>query len=115
MEFKELWDLKGAMQVLENDTVDSKLWAEAVEWLMLYGPPEIQDLLLEASSTATNKSFPDLKPTHFTASGQPVYDVKALAENLGVTEDEVKKILADKERVHPTLQTTTTDDDEKIH
>lgn len=115
MQFKELWDLQSAMKVLENDTVDSKLWAEAVEWLMLYGPPEIQELLLEASATATNKSFPGLTPTHFTASGQPVYDVKALAENLGVSEDEVRKILKDKEKTHPTLQTTTTDDEGIIH
>lgn len=115
MEFKELWDLKGAMKVLENETVDSKLWAEAVEWLILYGPPEIKDLLLAASATATNSSFPDLKPTHFTASGQPVYDVKALAENLGVSEDEVRKILEKKEKIHPTLQTTPTDDDKTIH
>lgn len=115
MQHKELWDLQSAMQVLENDTVDSKLWAEAVEWLMLYGPPEIQDLLFDASATATKKSFPDLTPTHFTASGQPVYDVKALAENLGVSEDEVKKILEDKKKTHPTLQTTSTNDDEIIH
>ena len=115
MEFKELWDLQSAMKVLENDSVDSKLWAEAVEWLMLYGPPEIQELLLEASTTATNSSFPDLIPTHFNASGQPVYDVKALAESLGVSEDEVKKILEEKEKIHPTLQTTSTGDDETIH
>ena len=30
MEFKELWDLDSAMQVLAHDTVDSKIWAEAV-------------------------------------------------------------------------------------
>lgn len=115
MEFKELWDLQGAMKVLENDTVDSKVWAEAVEWLMLYGPPEIKELLLEASVTATSTSFPGLTPTHFTASGQPVYDVKALAENLGVSEEEVRKTLEKKEKTHPTLQKTVTDDDETVH
>ena len=111
MQFKELWDLQSAMKVLEHDTVDSKLWAEAVEWLMLYGPPEIQELLLEASATATTTSFPDLTPTHFTPSGQPIYDIKALAKNLGVTEEEIKKILEDKEKTHPTLHTTNTNND----
>ena len=115
MQFKELWDLESAMKVLEHDTVDSKLWAEAVEWLMLYGPPEIQDLLIEASTTATSKSFPGLTPTHFTASGQPVYDVRALADTLGISEEEVKKILEDKERTHVTLQTTTTGHNETVH
>lgn len=113
MQFKELWDLKSAMQVLEHDTVDSKLWAEAVEWLMLYGPPEIQKLLLEASANATQRSFPKLNPTHFTASGQPVYDLKSLAQSLGITEEEVQKILEEKERIHPALLGTA--DSETIH
>ena len=113
MEFKELWDLQSAMKVLENDTVDSKLWAEAVEWLILYGPPEIQELLLEASATATSTSFPDLTPTQFTSSGQPVYDVQALAQTLGVSEEEVAKILREKEKTHAILQTTG--NNETIH
>ncbi|BHH82950.1 hypothetical protein [Desulforhopalus sp. 52FAK] len=115
MQFKELWDLESAMKVLEHDTVDSKLWAEAVEWLMLYGPPEIQDLLIEASTTATNSSFPGLTPSHYTASGQPVYDVRALADTLGISEEEVKKILEDKERTHVTLQTTNSGNSETVH
>ncbi|PHR29012.1 MAG: hypothetical protein COA36_04850 [Desulfotalea sp.] len=114
MQSKDLWDVHTAMKVLEHDTVDSKLWAEAVEWLMLYGPPEIQDLLLEASTTATSRSFPNLTPTHFTASGQPIYNVKALAENLGVPVEEVKKILEDKERAHATLHNMTTGN-ETVH
>lgn len=115
MQFKELWDLQSAMKVLEHDTVDSKLWAEAVEWLMLYGPPEIQDLLLEASVTATNTSFPNLSPTHFTASGQPIYDVKALARTLGVPEEKIKKILEEKEKTHAEINTTITGSSETIH
>ena len=39
MQAKDLWDLESAMKVLTHDSVDSKLWAEAVEWLILYGPP----------------------------------------------------------------------------
>jgi hypothetical protein len=115
MQFKELWDLESAMKVLENDTVDSKLWAEAVEWLMLYGPPEIQDLLIEASTTATNSSFPGLTPTHYTASGQPVYDIRALADTLGISENEVKKILEDKKRTHLSLQSTPTGNSNTVH
>ena len=115
MQFKELWDLESAMKVLEHDTVDSKLWAEAVEWLMLYGPPEIQELLIEASTTATNSSFPGLTPSHYTPSGQPVYDVKVLADSLGISEDEVKKILEDKERTHATLSVTSSGNSETIH
>jgi len=115
MQFKELWDLESAMKVLEHDTVDSKLWAEAVEWLMLYGPPEIQDLLIEASTTATNSSFPGLTPSHYTASGQPVYDVRALADTLGISEEEIKKILEDKERTHVTLHTTRSGNSETVH
>ena len=41
MDFKDEWDLDTALKVVQNKTVDSKLWAEAVEWLLLYGPPEI--------------------------------------------------------------------------
>ncbi|MFT5728330.1 MAG: hypothetical protein ACI8PB_002483 [Desulforhopalus sp.] len=115
MQFKELWDLQSAMKVLEHDTVDSKLWAEAVEWLILYGPPEIQELLLEASATATNSSFPNLTPVKFSPSGQPIYDIKALAQTLGVSEEEVKKILEEKEKNHATLQATTMDSSKTIH
>ena len=32
MDFKDYWNLDTAMQILQNKTVDSKLWAEAVEW-----------------------------------------------------------------------------------
>ena len=115
MQFKELWDLQSAMKVLEHDTVDSKLWAEAVEWLILYGPPEIQELLLEASATATNSSFPNLTPARFTPSGQPIYDIKALAQTLGVSEEEVKKILKEKEKTHATLQATTLGESKTVH
>ncbi len=115
MQFKELWDLQSAMKVLEHDKVDSKLWAEAVEWLILYGPPEIQELLLEASATATNSSFPNLTPTQFTPSGHPIYDIKALAQTLGVSEEEVKKILEEKEKKHATLQATTMGNSKTVH
>lgn len=100
MTFKEQWDLESAMKVLEHQTVDSKLWAEAVEWLILYGPPEIQKILLEASSTATKTHFPELKPSHYTADGQPVYDVAALAQSLGISQEEVLETINRKELEH---------------
>lgn len=97
MKFKDLWDLESAMQVLGHKTVDSKLWAEAVEWLLHYGPPEIQQLLLDASEMATTKAFPELKPNHYGPGGEPSYDVRALAETLGITEEETLEILRKKE------------------
>ena len=42
MELKDTWDVDSAMQILQHQTVDAKLWAEAVEWLILYGPDEIR-------------------------------------------------------------------------
>lgn len=96
MEFKSLWDLESALKVLESETVDSKVWAEAVEWLILYGPPKIRQILLDASASATALSFPDLKPSYFTADGEAVYDIESLATTLGLEEDEVKQILGRK-------------------
>ncbi len=84
MKSKDLWDLESAMQVLAHTSVDSKLWAEAVEWLILHGPPEIRQLLIDASTSATNSSFPDLTPTHYTPDGQACYDIGELAQSLGI-------------------------------
>jgi len=100
MQAKDLWDLESALKVLGHDNVDSKLWAEAVEWLMVYGPPEIRRLLLDASTAATNGSFPGLKPTHYTEDGQACYDIRELAESLMITEAEAKDILKKKEAEH---------------
>lgn len=104
MESKDLWDLESAIKVLAHDSVDSKLWAEAVEWLILYGPPEIRQLLIDASTTATIGSFPHLKPTHYTSDGQACYDIGELAKSLGIEEEEAKKILLKKEKEHQLLQ-----------
>lgn len=78
-----------AMSVLENETVNSEVWSEAVEWLLLYGTPEIKDLILQASGMATNECFPELRAAGFTDDGQPCYDVKDLANALGISEEEV--------------------------
>ena len=96
MSFKDLWDLESALKVLQHPTVDAQLWAEAVEWLLRYGPPEIQKVLLEASNTATEIQFPELKPSHYTLDGQPIYDTAALAEILGMSEENVREIIARK-------------------
>ena len=86
------------MAVLENPTVDATLWAEAVEWLMLYGPPEIRDLLSQASNLATKQEFPELSPLGYTASGEPLYNIAALAESLGITEEDAREQLHKKEQ-----------------
>lgn len=96
MKHEALWDLESAMKVLESDTVDSETWAEAVEWLILNGPPEIRKILLNASLAATEGSFPELVPDHYTSNGQPVYDIHALAVALGISDEEVREILKKK-------------------
>ncbi len=91
MAIQDLWDLEAAMRVLEHPTVDAGLWAEAVEWLLVNGPAEIRKVLLEASQTATTTHFPQLQASHFTADGQPVYNVAALARALRISENEVRE------------------------
>lgn len=94
------WTLKTAMDILRHPTVDSRLWAEAAEWLLLYGPPEIKELLQQASGHAAQQSFPDLTPSGFTANGQACYNVADLARSLGISEDEAAQIIAEKEKQH---------------
>ena len=105
MSIKEQWDLETALKVLQHPTVDAQLWAEAVEWLLRYGPESIKKILIEASNTATEIKFPSVKPAYYTSEGQPVYDVPALAEILNMSEDEVREILArkglDEDSIYP--------------
>ena len=115
MESKTLWDLESAMKVLAHDSVDSKVWAEAVEWLILYGPPEIRQMLLDASTTATNTSFPQLKPSHYTPDGQAFYNIGELAKSLGIKEDEAKTILKKKEEEHHSQQFIDEDENGFVH
>ncbi len=100
MTFKDQWDLETAMKVLQHPTVDAQLWAEAVEWLLLYGPPTVRKILLDASHTATQMQFPQLQPAQYTDDGQPVYDIADLAEILGITEDEATNIMSRKGTQH---------------
>ncbi len=100
--FKQQWDTESALKILQHPTVDSELWAEAVEWLLIYGPPEIKKMLSEASGHAMQQSFPDIQPIGFDENGDPCYSVSQLAEALGISEEEAAQILADKEKRHGT-------------
>ncbi len=113
--FKKEWDVKMAMAVLENKTVDAKLWAEAVEWLMLYGPPQIQELLSQASSVATNEHFPELKPAGYGSDGTPLYNINELAVSLGISPEEAQEQLQQKEQEREVQHLFTEDDSNTIH
>lgn len=99
-DIKNFWTLEMAMAVLENKTIDSKTWSEAVEWLLLYGPPEIRDLLGQASYTATSACYPDLRPTGFTSDGEPCYNIDEIAETLGITREEAIEKMMEMEENH---------------
>ncbi len=100
IELKDEWDEESAMKVLKHPTVDAKLWSEAVEWLMLYGPEEVRQILLNSAGTATNECFPDLKAKGYAADGQPCYSVDDLAKNLNISEDEARIMIQEKEKAH---------------
>lgn len=99
-EFKKDWTIQSAMEIMRHPTVDSKIWTEAVEWLLLYGPPEIKSLLQQASGLATSEEFPDLQAKAFTGDGEPCYNIADIAKALGIPEEEAVAILAEKERKH---------------
>ncbi len=98
MDFKEQWDLDTALKIVQNKTVDSELWAEAVEWLLLYGPPEVVSILLQASGHATGEVFPELMAENDTRDGQATYDVARLAKSLGLNEKEIRSALYGREK-----------------
>lgn len=100
MELKDEWDVESAMQVLRHQTVDAKLWAEAVEWLILYGPDEIREIVLNSSGTATHQCFPDLQAKGYAADGQPCYSVGDLAKALHISKDEAREMIKEKEKSH---------------
>ncbi|AGF78840.1 hypothetical protein UWK_02300 [Desulfocapsa sulfexigens DSM 10523] len=100
MELKDEWDLASAMKVLKHQTVDARLWAEAVEWLILYGPDDVREILLASSGTATHECFPDLQAKGYAPDGQPCYRVEDLARNLDISEDEARKMIQEKEKAH---------------
>lgn len=103
-ELKKEWSVESAMAIVQHPTVDSKIWAEAVEWLLLYGPPEIQEMLRGASTYATGKEFPELKPQGFAGDGELVYSVGEIARALGISEEEAAEIITEKEQKHGVQQ-----------
>lgn len=113
-EFKKMWDEEMAMAVLENKTVDSKTWAEAVEWLLIYGPPEIKELLGQASSMATSENFPELRQTGYTPDGEPCYDINEIAESLGISKEKAMEKIREKEEAHGVRQLFDEDETHKI-
>ena len=115
MDFKDHWTLENALKVLQHQTVDAKLWSEAVEWLLLYGPSEIQTLLLHASGIATQECFPDLKAERYTEGGQPCYDIAAIARTLGIDREEAYKTIAEKEMAHRLRHFIDPDDTFTVH
>jgi hypothetical protein len=100
MDLREQWDLQSALEVLKHQTVDAKTWAEAVEWLILYGPDSIRELLLDSSGTATYNCFPDLEAKGYSPDGQPCYNVADMANALEISEDEAREMLKTKEKAH---------------
>ncbi len=110
--FKEQWDIEMALEVLKNKSVESKIWSEAAKWIMLYGPPELQEVMRQASRIATNSCFPQLEPERYTESGEPCYDIEKIAEALGVTKQEALEKIAEMENeqgIQHLYNTSTTD------
>jgi hypothetical protein len=99
-EFKKEWNVESAMEIMQHPTVDSKIWAEAVEWLLMYGPPEVKEILTGASSYATDKEFTQLKTQGFAGDGELVYSVEEIARSLGISEEKAAEILAEKQKKH---------------
>lgn len=115
MEFKDHWTLENALKILQHPTVDSKLWAEAVEWLLLYGPPDIQRLLLHASGIATKQYFPELEAEKYTEDGQPCYDIASIAKALGIDTEDACRTIAEKEMAHQIRHFIDPDETYTVH
>ncbi|PIE69653.1 MAG: hypothetical protein CSA21_01165 [Deltaproteobacteria bacterium] len=109
-DFKKQWDVKTAMEIVQHPTVDSELWAEAVEWLLIYGPPEVKELLSQASGYATGAAFPELQPVGYDKQGNPCYSLAQLAESLGMSEEEAQAFINEKEQKHGVVHHVEPDD-----
>lgn len=88
-DFKQEWDLPMALAVLANPEVDSATWSAAVKWLLFYGPPELRELIGQASHFATSEHFPQLKPVGYDETGAPCYDKQELATVFGLGNEEL--------------------------
>lgn len=94
-EFKDQWDLEMAMEVLASGNVDGDTWSEAVKWLLLYGPPQVREMIQQASSFAFSEYFPELEAKGYDNDGNPYYDLQEMAKALGVPPEEVAGRLAE--------------------
>lgn len=94
-DFKEQWNLEMALAVLGSETVDAGVWAEAVKWLLLYGPPELHEMLAVASSASLAQCFPGVRVSGHSSAGQPYYAIADLAEALGVPVEEAAERLGE--------------------
>ena len=95
--FKEQWNLEMALKVLKSETVESKAWSEAAKWIMLYGPPELQEIMRQASNIAIKSCFPELEPERYTEEGDPCYNIDKIAEALGITREEALERMSEME------------------
>lgn len=98
--FQQEWTLETALEIVAHPTVDSQIWAEAIEWLLIYGPPPLREMLQAASGHATSSQFPDLKPERYAPDGSPCYDIAELAQVLDIAEEEARVQLMEKEMKH---------------
>lgn len=113
--FKDEWNLEMALDVLKNKSVDSRLWSDAAKWIMLYGPPELQEVIRQASDTATKSCFPGLEPERYTGNGEPCYDIDKIADALGMSREEALEKLAEMQEEHGIKQLFDSSDMENIH
>lgn len=88
-DFEKEWDLSMAMEVLKNPGVDWDTWNKAVKWLLLHGPSEVREMLLQASGAATGHCFPNVQAQGCTRDGEVCFDVNTLAEAIGVPAEEL--------------------------
>lgn len=94
-DFKDQWNIEMALAVLASETVDGGHWAEAVKWLLLYGPPEVRTLLTSASAISFAQAFPGVRVKGHGDFGQPYYALNDLAEALGVPIEEAAERLVE--------------------
>ena len=57
-------------------------------------------MISQASSMATGEFFPELAPIGYTEQGEPLYDIKKLAESLGMSEEEALAKMEELEAEH---------------
>jgi hypothetical protein len=113
-DLKDQWDLEMALAAVAQETIDSEPWADAAKWLLFYGPPEIQELLQQASTRAIQQCFPDLKFNSFTKEGKPCYTLKQLAAALGISKAEALEKIQKFEREQGEQQLFSDADIQKI-